>query len=284
MDNCNVGQAVLDFYKILPFNYYGSIEEHVKSVAQQSPIEELYPPLKGLVTPCKNLLEIGCGAGWVTNSIANNYKKKILGLDFNPHAIERARSVGQKLGLQSEFLCKDLFAFSEEKRINEDCFDLIISLGVLHHTDNCTRAIKAICKNLLMERGHFFVGLYHKYGRGPFLKYFEHLKKLNLSEEELLLKYKELHGLRDETHLQSWFRDQVLHPHETLHTIEEIIHLLPELNCRLVSTSINRFKSIEDQQCLIEEEKKLYKVAEKRLYEKSYFPGFFVFLLQKGKD
>ena len=94
-------------------------------------------------------------------------------------------------------------------------------------------------------------------------------------------KYKELHDLKDSTHLQSWFRDQVLHPHETLHAIEEIIQLLPELGCRLVSTSINRFKSIEDQQNLIEEEKTWHKVAEKRLNEKKYFPGFFVFLLQK---
>ena len=284
MDNCDVGKTVLNFYNILAFNYYGSIEKHVKSVIQQSPIEELYPPLKGLVTSCKNLLEIGCGTGWVTNSIANHYNKKILGLDFNPHSIERAGSVGKKLELQSEFICEDLFAFSEEKRSNEDCFDLIISLGVLHHTDNCIGAIKAICKNLLSEKGYFFVGLYHKYGRKPFLKYFEDLKKLNLSEEELLKKYKELHDLKDSTHLQSWFRDQVLHPHETLHTIEEIIQLLPELGCRLVSTSINRFKNIEDQQNLVEEEKTWHKVSEKRLNEKKYFPGFFVFLLQKEKD
>ena len=78
MDNCDVGKTVLNFYKELPFNYYGSIEGHVKSVIQQRPIEEQYPPLKGLVTPCTNLLEIGCGAGWVTNSIAYNYKKTIL--------------------------------------------------------------------------------------------------------------------------------------------------------------------------------------------------------------
>jgi SAM-dependent methyltransferase len=281
MDNCDVGKTVLDFYKDLPFNYYGSIEEQVKSVIQQSPIEQLYPPLKGLVTPSENILEIGCGAGWATNSIANYYKKKILGLDYNPRAIERARSVGGELGLPTEFLCEDLFVFSEEKRAKEDCFDLIISLGVLHHTDNCIGAIRSICNNLLREKGHFLVGLYHKYGRKPFLKYFENLKKLNLSEEELLFKYKELHSLRDESHLQSWFRDQVLHPHETLHTIEEIIQLLPELNCRLVSTSINRFKSIKDQENLIEEEKTLQKIAEKCLYEKRYFPGFFVFLLQK---
>ena len=284
MESYDIGKEVLDFYKTLPFNYYGSVEEQVKSVTQLRPIEELYPPLKGLVTPCKNILEVGCGPGWLTNSIANNYKKKVLGLDFNPHAIERARAVAKELDLKSEFLCKNLFTFSEKKRQKEECFDLIISLGVLHHTDNCIGAIKAICKNLLEGKGYFFVGLYHKYGRKPFLEYFENLKKNNLPEEELLLKYKELHGLKDEILLKSWFRDQVLHPHETLHTIEEIIYLLPDLGCRLVSTSINKFKRIEDQQELIEEEKAMHKISEQRLYEKKYFPGFFVFLLQKEED
>ena len=52
------------FYKILPFNCYGSIEEQVKSVAQNSPIEQQYPPLKGLVTSCKNILEIGMFTGF----------------------------------------------------------------------------------------------------------------------------------------------------------------------------------------------------------------------------
>ena len=146
MDSRDVGQTVLDFFKILPFNYYGSIEEQVKSVTRKGPIEQRYPPLKGLVKPCKNIFEIGTGCGWLTNSIAYTHKKKITGLDFNPRAIERASAVAKKLELQSEFLCQDLFAFSEEKRTNEDCLDLIISLGVLHHTDNCIGAIKAICK------------------------------------------------------------------------------------------------------------------------------------------
>jgi 2-polyprenyl-3-methyl-5-hydroxy-6-metoxy-1,4-benzoquinol methylase len=284
MENPGVAKTVLDFYKTLPFNYYGSIEEQVKSVLQLRLIEELYPPLKGLVAPCKNLLEIGCGPGWMTNSTANNYKKRVLGVDFNPHAIERAKAVANELKLKSEFRCDDLFKFSENKRAEDECFDLIISLGVLHHTDNCLGAIKAICKNLLGKDGYFFVGLYHEYGRKPFLEYFENLKEENLTEDELLQKYRELHNLKDETLLRSWFRDQVLHPHETLHTIEEIIGLLPELGCRLVSTSVNKFADIEDPQDLVKEEKTIRQVAEQRLIEKKYFPGFFVFLLQKGQD
>jgi hypothetical protein len=159
---------------------------------------------------------------------------------------------------------------------------LIISLGVLHHTGNCIEGMRLIINNLLEEGGYFFVGLYHKYGREPFLEYFESLKKANLSEETLFLKYKELHNLKDECHLKSWFRDQVLHPHETLHTIEEIINFLSEMDAELVSTSINKFATIDSRQCLVEEEKAYRQIAEQRLKDMKYFPGFFVFLVQKN--
>lgn len=284
MRSSDIGQTVLDFYRVLPFNYYGSSEDQVKSVTQQSPIEELYPPLKGLISQSNNILEIGCGAGWLANAIAYQYKKKVTGLDFNPHAIDRARSTAITLGLKSEFLCEDLFRFSERRRLSEDSFDLIISLGVFHHTTDCIGAIKAISNNSLSERGHFLIGLYHKYGRKPFSQYFQGLKEVGLSEEELFEKYKELHSLKDETHLRSWFRDQVLHPHESWHTIEEIIGSLPNFACRLVSTSINRFRGIGEPQDLIQEEKTFFNISEHRLREKIYFPGFFVFLLQKETD
>jgi 2-polyprenyl-3-methyl-5-hydroxy-6-metoxy-1,4-benzoquinol methylase len=100
-----------------------------------------------------------------------------LGVDFNPHAIERARAVATELDLKSEFFCQDLFEFAEKGRPEEERFDLIVSLGVLHHTKNCIEGLRRIIENLLMEKGYFFVSLYHKYGREPFLEYFEELKK-----------------------------------------------------------------------------------------------------------
>ena len=77
--NTEIGQKVLEFYSSLPFNYYDSVNLQIDSVINQRPIEELYPCLKGLVTPSGKLLEIGAGAGWLTNAIAYQYKKKIIG-------------------------------------------------------------------------------------------------------------------------------------------------------------------------------------------------------------
>ena len=63
---------------------------------------------------------------------------------------------------------------------------------------------------------------------------------------------------------------------------EEITQLLPELDCRLISTSINSFKSIEEQQNIFEEEKRWHKVAEQRLHEKDIPLGFLFFSFNKG--
>ena len=145
----NTGNIVLDFYKALPFNYYGSVEAQADLVVKLQSVESFYPPLDKLIPTRKNILEIGCGAGWMANLIAYHYKKKVVGVDFNPYALERAQQVAEQLGLDNEFLCSDLFEFSRESAEGKARFDLIVSLGVLHHTDKCLEAIKIISKNLL---------------------------------------------------------------------------------------------------------------------------------------
>ena len=72
---------------------------------------------------------------------------------------------------------------------------------------------------------------------------FSEMRKRGASEEAMLTRYKELHsGLHDDTLLLSWFRDQVLHPHETQHTLEEMVPVIMDAGMKLVSTSINRFR------------------------------------------
>ena len=88
-------------------------------------------------------------------------------------------------------------------------------------------------------------------------------------------------GGEDNLHNLSWFYDQVLHPHETQHTLEELIPVLHSEDMELISTSINKFEPFETENELIEKEKSYYDLGMKKLVAKTYFPGFFVFLAQK---
>src|SRR5262249_37367805 len=134
--------------------------------------------------------------------------------------------------------------------------------------------------------GHVFIGLYHKYGRQPFLSHFQEMRKRGASEEAMLARYKELHsGLHDDTLLLSWFRDQVLHPHETQHTLEEMVPIIIDTGMKLLSTSINQFSAIGALDNLYTEERKQRDTAEQGLRQNKYFTGFFVFLGRKeGSD
>ena len=112
-------------------------------------------------------------------------------------------------------------------------------------TNDCLQAIRTLIKNTLEPGGSLYIGLYHKYGRPPFLNLFRELEKKGMSEVDMLVEYSKIHSaLKDKTHIKSWFRDQVLHPFETLHTLEEIMPLLKDAGLRLTSTSINRFEPI----------------------------------------
>jgi 2-polyprenyl-3-methyl-5-hydroxy-6-metoxy-1,4-benzoquinol methylase len=267
---------VLAFYKTLPFNFRESVAKSVEAIRSQDPCLA-YPILKPLLNSRTRVLDVGCGAGWFANSISHHYGCAVTGIDFNPVAVERAREVAQTLSLSTKFQVADLFLYAPPEQ-----FDLVVALGVLHHTDSCTAAVCRVCE-FVKTGGHIFIGLYHKYGRQPFLEHFRNMREQGANEEGMLARYKQLHsGLQDDMLLLSWFRDQVLNPHETQHTLEEILPIIVGAGMKLVSTSINRFAEIPSLEKLYSEEKKQREIAEMRLKQNQYFTGYFVFLAYKA--
>ena len=269
-------EKVLDFYKELPFNIYGDLESAKKQVKKYNPLE-IYPELKKIIDEYNRIkiIDFGCGGGWLVNSLSYHLKDKadVTGVDFNPKVIEYANKIKSLLDLNSKFYSSDLFTFNKDSN-----FDLIISLGVLHHTNNCNQAIKHI-STYGVKNSFIFLGLYHSYGRKPFLDYFKKIKEK--SEEYKFTEYKKLQNIKDEKKMYSWFRDQVLHPHETQHSFEEITKIFDEINYKIVSTSINRFDKISKLQDIFEEEKKLEKYSIQKIKNKEYYPGFFITIGKK---
>ena len=276
--DAETGSKVLEFYKELPFNYRESTKEHVKTIKRQNSINA-YPELQKLLQKKKTtILEVGCGVGWLSNALAYHHKCLVTGLDFNPVAIERAKEISQSLKVNVNFQVGNLFEFNHETPV-----DLVVSLGVLHHTNDCTGAVRRVCREFVKPGGHVFIGLYHSYGREPFLDHFKMMQENGATEDEMLNRFRELDSrFHDETHLRSWFRDQVLHPHETQHTLEEMCPILDDCDMTLVSTSINRFQEIESRDSLWEQEKAYRTLGEERLAADQYYPGFFIFLARKN--
>lgn len=266
---------VLAFYRSLPFNYRGSLDEHVDAIGRRDPLID-HPPLEPLVAADTSVLDVGCGVGWFSNAVALHRGSIVTGIDFNPVAIDAARAIAKRLRLSVMFELADLFLFEPTSR-----FDIVVALGVLHHTNNCHQALQRLCQHFARPGGYVYVGLYHAYGRRPFADHFAVLKSRGLSETELLAEYRSLHGsLSTSTHLLSWFRDQVMHPKETHHTLDELLPVIQDSSARLVATSINRFERIESLSEILEQEHTLEAYARKQLQDRRFYPGFFTMLLQ----
>lgn len=267
--------TVLEFYKDLPFNYQDSVQNQVKAIKKRNSVS-VYPILPPLLGKDTSVLEVGCGTGWLSNCISYYHKSSVTGIDFNPVAIQRCQKVAKAMNLSTTFEVADLFVYQPENPL-----DVVVSIGVLHHTDNCQAAVRRLCTDFVRPGGHVMIGLYHTYGRQPFLDHFQEMKDQGATESQMLARYREIHPLKDETHLKSWFRDQVIHPHETQHTLAEMLPILQETGMELVSTSINRFQEIDSVDKLLEEEITYQKIAIERLQSNQYFPGFFIFLAKK---
>lgn len=267
---------VLSFYRELPFNFFGSPDDAARTI-RKSDSTRAYPVLRSLFDQERRVLDVGCGAGWLVNSIDFHHRQLVHGIDFNNVAVEQAQAVNQILRGRAKFEVADLFTYQPTSR-----FDIVTSVGVLHHTDNCPFAVRRICRDYVRDGGHIFIGLYHSHGRKPFLEHFEKLKQQGLSEEELYQAYRKLHKkLKDETHIRSWFRDQVLHPHETQHTMKEMFQILQDEGVELLKTSINQFRPIENVDEIFELEIQMEKIGKEKLEQEDYYPGFFLFLGKK---
>ncbi len=270
-------EKVLDFYEKLPFNIYGDLKSAEEQIKKFDPLV-IYPELKKIFKKFERIkiIDFGCGGGWLVNSISYHHRNKaqVTGVDFNPVVIDYANKLKKKLNLNSKFYSSDLFTFQSNIK-----YDLIISLGVLHHTNNCHEAIKHICKSAC-KNSFLFLGLYHKYGREPFLNHFRDMK--DKSEDFKFNEYKKLHkNINDEKKLYSWFRDQVLHPHETQHSFEEISKVLIKERFSILSCSINRFNKIQNLEEVFSIEKEQYQYSLNKIKNCEYFPGFFITIAKK---
>jgi len=133
------------------------------------------------------------------------------------------------------------------------------------------------------EGGYLYIGLYHTYGRKAFAEFVRDMKRSGLSEDEMFSKYVAIQTRKqDPLVLRSWFRDQVLHPYESHHTLEEVYTNMRMENCNLTSTSINNFTTIDNVEELFELEKGYEDLGRRKLVQNEYYSGFFRVLAQKG--
>ena len=275
----DVARAVRTFYEEMPFNLFASADADAAGL-RRNVLPGAFPDLHEVLSSgeVRSVLDAGCGAGWLANTIALHYGIPVVGVDFTERAVGRAREVADALGTSrlARFRVADLFSVEDEEA------DLVTSMGVLHHTHDARGAFLRI-QRLAGPRGFVHLGLYHRHGRQPFLDLLRGVLATE-GEDAAFRRYRELDGARrgDETLLRSWFRDQVLHPHESLHTLREVDGWLREAGFELRSTSINAFEPFRRVDDLFELEPSLAEMSRRaNCVEGRAYPGFFTVLARR---
>ena len=205
------------------------------------------------------VMEAGCGTGNTLNHLAEIFPKaSFLGVDLTPASLEKAKKKAESMELKNiQFQQENIL----ELDLEEKKFDVILCIGVLHHTADMMQGIKRL-KAHLVDDGVLILWLYGKYGRfrlnlnqrffDLLLNSVEDLSEkvaiaktvLTLADKKDMSCHLNVHSPEIENNWEKtlefvmkepqWLVDQFLHVNEKVVDMEDILALADEANLRLI--------------------------------------------------
>jgi SAM-dependent methyltransferase len=208
----DVTARVKSFYEENPFPSYEGLEEFGELVNKGSHNPFSAQLLKAIGYN-KTVLECGCGTGQLSHFLQLN-NNHILGIDMSLGSLRLAVEHKLRNGLnRSGFAQMNIF----DMAIKDNSFDVVISHGVLHHTFDAKRAFAQICRKV-KPGGIVMVGLYNSYARIP-----TWLRSKIIGVLGTNIDYVVRNRIEDERKADIWVKDQYYNPHETWHSVGEVL-------------------------------------------------------------
>lgn len=221
----DVRRRVQDFYEENPFPSYEGLEEFGELVnkGRHNPFTS---ELLKAVGYNKLVLECGCGTGQLSHYLQLN-NNHVLGVDMTLSSLKLALEHKLRNHLpRSSFVQMNIFDLA----IKDGSFDVVISHGVLHHTADARRAFGCVARKA-KPGGIVMVGLYNSYAR-----IMTWLRSRLVGLVGNRIDYVVRNRIQDERKARIWIQDQYFNPHETWHSVGEVLRWFEEediefLNC-----------------------------------------------------
>ncbi|MCX8194772.1 MAG: class I SAM-dependent methyltransferase [Candidatus Micrarchaeota archaeon] len=160
------------------------------------------------------VLDAGCGTGEKA-VFCSLLGAKADAFDISCTSISEARKLAAKLSAPVHFQV----ASFEGVRLKQE-YDLILCIGSLHHTENPKKNFMKVA-GFLKPGGFIVLGLYNLYGRLAFRLY-RSLLWLGEKDPESIIKKTGIFKEKDR-HRYSILADRLASPHETYHSVEEVL-------------------------------------------------------------
>ena len=245
----DVTDKIKSFYEKTPFPDYDDFDD-VGSLIDKARKGLFAKLLNDQIPFGTRILECGCGTGQLTNflSIAS---RTVIGIDICMNSLKMANKFREANDLKrAHFYQMNLFRPS----FKPQSFDLVISNGVPHHTSDPFLAFKSI-SNLVKPNGYILIGLYHKYGRlaTNLCRIIFYITKNRLKFLDRLATNKAM----SQAKRNSWFMDQYKNPHESKHTVGEVLRWLKSTNFTFIHSIPKTvpFKSMNKSEKLFKPDK-----------------------------
>lgn len=221
-----VTSTVKGFYEENPFPSYEGLEEFGQLVHKGSK-NPFSSSLLEAVGYNKTVLECGCGTGQLSHYLQLN-NNHVLGIDMSISSLKLALQHKLHNDLpRSSFAQMNIFNLA----IKDNSFDVVISHGVLHHTFDARAAFAQVARKA-KPGGVIMVGLYNYYARVP-----TYLRSKVIGLTGGKIDYVVRNRIQDARKADIWIKDQYYNPHETWHSIDEVLKWFKENDIEYLNTS-----------------------------------------------
>lgn len=212
----DVTEMVRAFYEDTPFPNYDGFDSRESLVAKAR--RGVFAALLDEQLPDGSLvLEAGCGTGQLSNFLGMSWKRKVFAGDVCLNSLRLAKAFADRYAVRNVgFLQMNLF----RPPFRDKVFDIVISNGVLHHTGDCEGGFRAILAKV-KPGGFIVIGLYNALGRLPTL--WKRWAFRTFGPKLYFLDPRLRDWSLEPNRIRAWFMDQYRHPHETKHSMDEVL-------------------------------------------------------------
>lgn len=225
----DVTDQIKAFYEQTPFPDYEDLDStsSLKKKAERGIFARL---LDRQIPYGTKILEAGCGTGQLTNFLALTAGRTVFGTDMCLNSLKLAQAFKKRNDIENAaFFQMNLF----RPIFKPESFHLVISNGVLHHTSDPQLGFEALLR-LVKPGGFIVIGLYHRYGRvwTDFRRLIFNLTGNQFKFLDARLRQRTVSEKRKHV----WFMDQYKNPHESKHTINEVLGWFDQVGVEFINS------------------------------------------------
>jgi SAM-dependent methyltransferase len=168
-----------------------------------------------------SVIDVGCGTGQLACLLALK-DRRVLGVDYSQHSLDLARTLKERLALKNvDFRRVNILDWD----LPPNSFDYVFCNGVLHHTSDPYGGFQNLVA-ITKPGGLLVVGLYNRYGRLMLLlrrRVVSLMSRFDPKAKDRAIRKQLVELEDDEEKRRTWFADQYEHPHESTHTLGEVL-------------------------------------------------------------